>query len=147
MADIDKPEPTAENNYSFINGDRPYTPLPERPGCISAYLILVLILNCICVLVYMFLISRTFKVIKFTPDLAMMGIVTCGFNVYFCVKLLLYKKSGFYGLIVCALIAYVMNLLAGISPLACTIGLGGIPLLYAILQARSNGIPFWKRLK
>jgi len=147
MTDIEPDGLPEKDERPFINGDRPYTPQPERPGCISAYLIFGLILNCICVLVYMFLMSGIIKAPRLTPFILMMLIVISVLHIFFCVKLLLYKKSGFYGLVVCALIAYVMNLLAGLSPFLCTLALGGIPILYAILQVRRNGIPFWKRLK
>jgi hypothetical protein len=147
MSEIDETEPSEKDEKPFINGDRPYTPQPERPGCISAYLILGLIINILCGLFYMIVISGTIRIPKLTPDVLLPFVLICGFNVYFCFKLLSYKKSGFYGLVICTLIAYVINLLAGISPIASTLGLGGIPLLYAILQVRKNGIPFWKRLK
>lgn len=147
MPELDETEHSEQEENPFINGDRPYTPQSERPGCISAYLILGLIVNCICALLYMFLMSGAIKAPKLTPDILMVFIAVCVFNIYFCIKLLSYKKSGFYGLVVCTLIAYATNLLAGISPIASTIGLGGIPLLYAVLQVRKNGIPFWKRLK
>lgn len=147
MSDTDQPESPVENEKSFINGDRPYTPNFERPGCISAYLILGIIGNCICGLFYMFLISSPIKAIKILQDVLMLFVILIALNIYFCVKLFLYKKSGFYGLTIGTLAGCLINLYNGLSPVICILGLGGIPLLYAVLQARSNGIPFWKRLK
>ena len=131
----------------FINGDRAYTPIPERHAFITFWLIMGMILNGICVLVYMFLISKPITKVKIPPDALMIYVVLCGLNILFCAKLLQYKKNGFYGLIICHLIGYILNLYIGFSLVVSTFGLISIPLLYAIFQIKRNGIPFWKYLK
>jgi len=94
-----------------------------------------------------FFLSRSSSTQNISPPTLMALMVLGGFNIYFCIMLLSYKKSGFYGFIVTTAIAFIINICIGISPLLCLIGLCGLAALYGIFQIKRNGIPAWKYLK
>ncbi len=147
MSDTDYNNTPEESKISFVNGDRPYNPQPQRHGFITFWLIFGLILNCITVLILVLCLTIPLKLPKISPASLMMLVVIGAFGIFFYLKLISYKKSGFYGLITLDIITYLLNLSIGLSFLLCTVGLIGIPLLYCILQLKKNGISTWKLLK
>lgn len=59
------------------------------------------------------------------------------------IMLLMRIKKGFYLMFFCALVGAIMNMIMGEIP----IGLGGLVILYFVLQIKSNNIPYWDTLR
>ena len=127
----------------FIKGDRPYIPPPERHGCVSAWLIFALIMNAVVALIYLYFANKPVQIPKLSVLTLYCFIILLILNLIFIVKLLKWKKAGFYGICVTTAIAFLINLSVGISPTACIIGLIGLPVLYGILQIKKGGVSAW----
>jgi len=148
MSDIEPENFPEKNETPFVNGDRPYTPLPERHGCITTFLIFGLIFNSIGFLVYLFIANKPIHLPKISVLTEYCLIIICMINIFFCVKLLRYKKSGFYGLAATSIVIAVINYSIGISPIVCLLSpISGMLILYWILNVKRNGIPAWRYLK
>ncbi len=108
----------------------------QRHGCLSAWLILALIINSIMVLVYLFGSESSLKQVY--PDasestftlLAFLGII----NLICTVALFNWKKWGFLGFILTSIAALILNLSIGLGIGQSLFGLVGILILYAVLQ-------------
>ncbi len=144
---------TSENNGNqrapenverrFINGDRPYTPLPERHGCVSAWLIFALVMNAIVALLYLYFANKPIQIPKLSVLTLYCFIILLVLNLIFIAKLLKWKKSGFYGICVTTIIGFLINITVGLPPTPCIVGLLSIPILYGILQIKKGGISAW----
>jgi hypothetical protein len=143
----DQDENSLPKENPFINGDRSYTPLPERHGCVSAWLIFALIINSIIALIYLYWANRPVKIPNLSPPTLYTLTILLILNLFFITKLLNWRKAGFYGICATTLIALVINLCIGISPIACILGLLGIPFIYCIFQIKRNGRSAWSYLK
>jgi hypothetical protein len=107
----------------------------NRHGCVTAYLVFMLLANSASALVTL----MTSDAIKSTlPDMPDWGIpvlvVASALNVVFTVLLFSWKKIGFYGFIATSILAAVLNAMAGIEPVQVVGGLIGVGILYAVLQ-------------
>ena len=67
-------------------------------------------------------------------------------NVVFAVLLLQYKRWPFYGFVVTAIAAFLINLNIGLGIGQSLMGLAGIAILFGILQIKSNGVSAWDNL-
>lgn len=109
--------------------------LKTRHGCLTAYLIIMLVTNSAMSLGYL-LASDFF--LEFLPGagplamyaLAFMGIVNfgCALALWF------WKKWGFYGFCGSAVVTLFINFGIGLDPGQCIAGLSGIIVLYFVLQ-------------
>ncbi len=121
----------------------------KRHGCVSAWLIFMIIGNALTALSYFFMseiIATSLPVQIPKPMLYLMGAIAI-LNVVFSVMLFQWKKLGFYGFVVTSLLAFAMNTYIGISPTQSLFGLLGLGLLYAILQIKENKISAWNHLE
>jgi len=143
----DKSHTGKPNSRPFINGDRPFTPLPERHGCVSAWLIFGLIVNSLVGLIYFLAANIPIHLPKVSIVSAYCIIIVSGLNVVFSIKLLKWKKIGFYGFCITAVFTFFININIGINPIASVIGLGGIAIFYAVLQIKKHGVSAWGYMK
>jgi uncharacterized protein YacL len=119
---------------------------PERHGCVTTWLIFILIVNSIIALFYSFTANKISQNLN-TSVLAIMGLVIlCAINVVCSAMLLTWKKIGFYGFVITTILAFILNLNIGISLTRSIIGLLGFTLLYAILQIKKDGVSAWNYL-
>jgi len=112
----------------------------QRHGCLTAYLIFMIIANSLVTLVY--LPRPNYQLILFDivhlywtrafvwPVLIVAGI----FNVVCAVALLRWKKWGFWGFAVSSVIIFFVNLFIGLDIWPALVGLLGLPILYGVLQ-------------
>jgi hypothetical protein len=110
----------------------------QRHGCLTAWLIVAIILNSIVALVYLFGSSAVASGIQTSrgwliPVLAALAAV----NVACAVAIFLWKKWGFYGFAATSAVAFVVNLALGINFVQALFGLIGLAILYGVLQIGS----------
>lgn len=134
------------NPEEFDNtlNDNSVSTLPQRHGCVTAWLILMLILNSTTALVYAFMPGKFTQTVSSNALIALViiGIV----NVICAVMLLRWKKIGFYGFAVTAVTTIIINLSIGISPIKASVGFAGFLILYVILQIKKDGVSAWSYL-
>src|SRR5215471_8227295 len=107
----------------------------QRHGCLTAWLVLVIILNAIVSLVYLFGSSAVASALPSSrgwaiPVLAVLALV----NVACAVALFLWKRWGFYGLVATSVVTFGINIALGINVLQAAFGLVGVAILYGVLQ-------------
>ena len=137
-----------EGNENFLeNDDQLQEAIPERHGCVTAWLIFMLIANSCITLIYLFTINKMERLLKVSFTSVWLLIILCASNVVFSIMLLSWKKSGFYGFIITSIAAFIINLSLGISVTRSVIGLIGFAILYGILQIKKDGVAAWQYLK
>ncbi len=120
----------------------------QRHGCVTAWLIFMIVASAISALTYLFargLISEMMPGTGDSPLFILLGFVAI-LNVIFAIMIFQWKRIGFYGFIVTGVIAFVINLIMGIGVGQSVMGLVGIGILYAILQIEQEGESAWKQL-
>jgi hypothetical protein len=121
----------------------------ERHGCVTAWLILMIIANSIAFLGNLFLSKG---IIEAFENASMPMVLTLSFlgalNIYFAVMLFQWKKMGFYGFVGSSLIGLVLNLVIGIPVVQAIVGLVGVGILFGILQIKAHdGKSAWEGLE
>jgi len=105
----------------------------DRHGCLTTWLVLMIIVNALTALSYLGLTLFVRKTVA--PAWALLVLaVACTANVAFAVALFRWKKWGFLGFLGTTALALVINLRIGIKPTFAIVGLFGIVILYAVLQ-------------
>ena len=121
----------------------------KRHGCVTAWLILLIIANSLAALIYLFagdLINKSLPRPISTTTLILLTIIGIA-NVAFAVLLLRWNKSGFWGFVMSAIAALIVNLRVGLGIGQCILGLAGIGILYAILQIKQDDISAWDNME
>jgi len=107
----------------------------ERHGCLTAYLALAIIANSATALLYLFGAAAIKRSTPNIPDWAFpVLIVLVLFNLACAIALLRWKKWGFWGLIVSAVVTLGINLTIGLGLSSAIVGLLGVVILYGVLQ-------------
>jgi hypothetical protein len=120
----------------------------QRHGCVTAWLILMIIGNSMVALFLLFagnFIGQT-QSLPIPPSmliiLSILGIV----NVICAIMLMQWKKIGFWGFIITSVIAFGINIQLELGIGQSVSGLISIGILYAILQIRKNGVSAWENM-
>lgn len=112
----------------------------QRHGCVTAWLVLLIIANAFASLFYLFFSD---EVTKETPDISTSMLLLLAFlglsNVFFAAMLLRWKKMGFWGFVITSVAAFLLNLLIGLGVTQALLGLTGVFILYGILQIKKEG--------
>ena len=107
----------------------------QRHGCLTVWLVLIIILNSLTAVTYLFAGALLRKFTPATPVWAFPVLAICGvLNVAFAIALFQWKKWGFFGFIATAIVIFVVNLEIGIKPIHALFGLAGVSILYGVLQ-------------
>jgi hypothetical protein len=119
----------------------------QRHGCLTAWLVLMIIANSATALIYLFAsgtIRQTFPDAPagIFPLLAILGI----FNVVCSIALFKWKKWGFYGFMVSSIVALIINLIIGLNIAQSLGGLIGVAILYGVLKIGKERAA-WPRLE
>lgn len=130
--------------------DQSITPR-ERHGCVTSWLIFMIIVNSLVALTYLFLwdsLQENIPDEMGIPDvnstlLGVLGIL----NLIFAILLLNWKKIGFWGYAVTSIAALGINISAGLGIGQSLSGLLGIVILYGILQISKNNRSAWDGLE
>ena len=125
----------------------------KRHGCVSAWLIFMIIANAFTALLYLFFFDNFMEMLPEEsldqmPDinpiiLGVLGVL----NLIFAVLLLKWKKIGFWGFVATSIITLGINLNAGLGIGSSLLGLIGILLLYGILQIKQDDVSAWNHLE
>ena len=107
----------------------------QRHGCLTAWLIGMIIFNSLAALFYLIASAKIKLNLPKAPPWATPTLaVVCITNLVFCVALFQWKKWGFFGLVGTAILTAVINLKVGISISKVLFGMLGVGALYAVLQ-------------
>jgi len=112
----------------------------ERHGCLTAWIILMIIANSVTSIVYIFgdtsiLENPPFSISK--EWLIVIGVL--GFaNIYFAINLWKLQKWAFWAFGISSLLIFCINIFLGLGFLKSLLGLFGIAFLYGILQIKNN---------
>ena len=121
----------------------------QRHGCVTDWLILMIIANSATAILYLFaseMITKNLPGDVSTSMIILLGIIGIG-NVIFSVLLLQWKKLGFWGFIITSIGALVINLTIGLGIGQSLFGLVGIGILYGILQIKKDNVTGWENLE
>ena len=120
-------------------------PLKQRHGCLTAWLTLMIILNSIISLVYLASAAGASSAARL-PTFALLLLSLGGIaNVACAIALFKWRKAGFYGFIGTSAVAFVVNLSIGLGIVPSLLGLGGVGMLYGVLQI-GNEQSGWRQL-
>ena len=109
--------------------------LKLRHGCLTAFLILMIIANSIIALFYLFSGSTVAKAFPESSSWALPVLIIIGiFNVACAIALYQWKKWGFYGFTISSIITFIVNLIIGLNMFQSFVGFMGIAVLYWVLQ-------------
>ena len=126
------------------------TNLPkQRHGCVTAWLILMIILNSLAALLYLFAgdtIAQGMPAGITHSILIVLGVLGIA-NVIFAVMLYNWKKLGFWGFVITSIGSFIINITSGLSTGQSFVGLVGIAVLYGILQITKDDVSAWDHLE
>jgi membrane protein YdbS with pleckstrin-like domain len=138
-----------EEQISDFNSDEQISENKSRHGCVTAWLIFMIIANSFMALIYFFfseLVIQNSPVAISTTMILLLGFIGL-LNAVFAVFLLKWKKWAFWGFAGTAVLTLVINLTIGLGVGSALAGLIGIAILYGILQIKSNDVSAWKNLE
>jgi hypothetical protein len=120
--------------------------MKQRHGCLTAWLVLMIIVNALVGVIYMLaIVAGDASALGDVPGWVL-PVLSVGsvLNVVFAVALLRWKMWGFVGFAAMAGLVFVVNLAAGQGVGASLMGLVGIAVLYGVL--RIGDTPGWDQL-
>lgn len=121
----------------------------QRHGCVTAWLILMIIGNSLTAILYLFagdLIAQNFPGGISKSMLILLAILGVG-NVIFSILLFKWMKIGFWGFLATSIAVVVINLSIGLGILQSLFGLIGIAVLYGLLQMKKDNVSAWTNLE
>lgn len=107
----------------------------NRHGCLTAYLIFMIVVNAITAIVTPLFTGAIQETIPGFP-VWVSWVMAAGalLNIVFAVALLKWRKWGFFGFCAISAVAFMLNLYAGLGIGQSIFGLLGLAILYAVLQ-------------
>lgn len=126
--------------------------LKKRHGCVTAWLVMMIIANTLASIFYLFMnmigsMVKQDPETKLTTPLILLLIIIGVANVIFSVLLLKWNKIGFYGFLISSIGALIVNIYVGLSIGQSSIGLIGFAVLYGILQIKRDDKSAWENLE
>jgi hypothetical protein len=122
----------------------------QRHGCVTAWLVLMIVANSVTAFLYFFATDTITKNLpgNVSPTMIkLLGVVGIG-NVIFSVLLFQLKKIGFWGFIITAIVTLIINLSIGLGIAQSLFGLVGIAILFGILQIKKkDNVSTWENLE
>ena len=137
-----------KNNKMETIDENSNTP-KKRHGCVTAWLVLMIIANSITAILYLFasdMITKNFPGNVSTPMIILLGVIGIG-NVIFSVLLFQWKKIGFWGFTITSICTLIINVSIGLGIGQSLIGLVGIAMLYGVLQIKNENVTTWENLE
>jgi len=121
--------------------------MPKRHGCLTAYLVFMMIVNTLTALVYFFNADKIVAAYPSMPSgtVYVLG-VGCLINGVIAFNLFWWRKWAFYAFCVIAVVVLFINILIGVGAVGSIGGLLGPVILYAVLQIGGEN-KGWKNLK
>lgn len=121
----------------------------QRHGCVTAWLIFMIIANSITAVSYLFMgdmISQNLPNPIPQPLLLTLAVVAI-VNLILAIMLFQWKKWAFWAFAGTTVIALIINLYLGLGIGTSMFGLAGIAILYGILQIKQDGVAAWDHLE
>jgi hypothetical protein len=107
----------------------------ERHGCLTTYLIFMIVVNSAVSLLYVLGSDRLRQNGMNPPDWAFWALAAAGVvNVICAIALLRWKRWGFWGFLASAIATLAVNLAIGLGPLSAVGGAVGVLVLFGVLQ-------------
>ncbi|NPA37348.1 MAG: hypothetical protein GXO47_10920 [Chlorobi bacterium] len=121
----------------------------QRHGCVTAWLILMIIVNSAIALLYLFAGDKVAQNFPggIPKSILILLAVTGILNVVFAILLFKWKKIGFWGFLITGTITAIINFSLGLGVFQSLFGLTGIVILYGILQIKKDNVPAWENLE
>jgi len=120
----------------------------QRHGCVTAWLILIIIGSSLSALIYLFaedMVAQSFPNGISSSMLILLALLGVG-NVIFAILLFKWKKIGFWGIVLTNLIGVFVNLNVGLSIGQSLVGLLGLGILFGVLQIKKEDVSAWGNL-
>lgn len=120
----------------------------QRHGCVTAWLILMIISNSLTSIFYLFMgdtVSQALPTPIPQPMMMALGIIGV-VNLVFSIMLFQWKKWAFWAFAGTSLITLGINLSMGLGFVTSILGLSGAAILYGILQIKKDGVTAWENL-
>ncbi|HEY8871541.1 MAG TPA: hypothetical protein VIM52_00810 [Stellaceae bacterium] len=109
--------------------------LKQRHGCLTAYLVFMIIANSATALMYLVGAEDIRRKIPEIPQWSFpVLIVGAILNLVFAIALLRWKKWGFWGFVATAMVLFFVNLSLGFALGPALVGLLGVAILYGVLH-------------
>ena len=137
------------NQIKMETNNRNLNAKKQRHGCVTTWLILMIIINSLSSIIYFFASDFVVESLSgdvSTPMIVLLGIIGIA-NVVFSVLLLQWKKNGFWGFIVTSIAALIINLYLGLGIGQSVFGMVGMAILYGVLQMKKNDVTAWDNLE
>lgn len=107
----------------------------HRHGCLTAYLVVMIVANSAFALVYLFGSEAVRRNTPSMPQWVFPVLIVVGiFNLICAIALFRWKKWGFWGFAASAVVAFFVNLSIGIGPGFALFGLLGVAILFGVLH-------------
>lgn len=121
----------------------------ERHGCLTAWLIYLIISSAIISYVCFFKTIVLFQNLpeEYSENVSLIVGSVGILNIFFCYLLFKWIKLGFWGLIATNFIMIIIQLMNGSDLIRPTLGVSCIIMLYFILQRKKNNISGWDNLE
>ncbi|MES2761618.1 MAG: hypothetical protein V4677_05405 [Bacteroidota bacterium] len=126
--------------------------IKKRHGCVTAWLVMMIIANALTSVFYLFvylvgsMVKQDPETKLTTPLISLLVIIGIA-NVFFSVLLLKWNKIGFYGFLMSSIGALIVNIYIGLGIGQSSIGLIGFAILYAVLQIKRDDVSAWENLE
>lgn len=121
----------------------------QRHGCLTAWLILMMIGNAATALIYLLTEPKQLpnSPIELNRTTMTLLCLVSLINIIFAVGLWYWKKWAFFGFGLTAVLMFITNLNMGIDIASAALGLIGIMLLFLVLQIKQNEKSGWENLE
>jgi hypothetical protein len=107
----------------------------QRHGCLTAWLILMIIANSLTALMYLFGSQAVRQQFPNAPHWAFPVLTILGLvNLACAIALFRWKKWGFFGFVGTSLVAFAINMIVGVSIIQALFGLLGFAILFGVLH-------------
>jgi len=107
----------------------------QRHGCLTAWLVLVIVVNSLTALLYVFFSRAIAANLPSSQGWAIPVLaILAAANVAFAIALYRWQKWGFYGFLATSAVGFVINLVLGLNILQALFGLVGVAILYGVLH-------------
>ncbi len=134
-------------NEPVVPPQLPVSSTPPRHGCLTAWLIFMIVANALTAIFTPFSTARLAQMGLHPSLILTVILVVCAlFNIACAVALLRFMKWGFYGFVATAVIALFVNLAIGLGIGQVAFGLVGIAILYGVLNI-GGPEKAWPRLR
>jgi hypothetical protein len=109
--------------------------MKQRHGCLTAYLVFIIVANSAATLIYLLRPEEVRKDIPNVPDWILPALIIASIiNVICSVALIRWKRWGFWGFVASAVLMFFVNLFTQLGIASSLAGLLGVAILYGVLH-------------